>query len=192
MKVKVTPLCLTLCNPMDYTVPEILQARILEWAAFPSGIEPRSPTLQAASLPAEPQGKPKNTAVGSLSLLHGIFPNQESNQGLLISLGYMPRNGIAGSYGGKISPPTWATRETRAIINYHSLISSQFSYLGMTPYHSYLMLPSKLFLFRKEKNISLCLCSVHFSPFLLPKVKDSNLPFHIVLYLLSVLPDTIS
>ena len=27
--------CPTLCNPMDYTVPGILQARILEWAAFP-------------------------------------------------------------------------------------------------------------------------------------------------------------
>ena len=27
--------CLTLCNPMDYTVHGILQARILEWAAFP-------------------------------------------------------------------------------------------------------------------------------------------------------------
>ena len=38
------------------------------------GIEPRSPTLQADSLPAEPQGKPKNTEVGSLSLLQGIFP----------------------------------------------------------------------------------------------------------------------
>ena len=24
----------TLCNPMDYTVHEILQARILEWVAF--------------------------------------------------------------------------------------------------------------------------------------------------------------
>ena len=30
-------------------------------------IKPRSPTLQANSLPAEPQGKPKNTGVGSLS-----------------------------------------------------------------------------------------------------------------------------
>ena len=27
--------CPTLCNPMDYTVNGILQARILEWAAFP-------------------------------------------------------------------------------------------------------------------------------------------------------------
>ena len=54
----------------------ILQARILEWVAFPfsrdlpnPGIKSRSPTLQADSLPAEPQGKPKNTGVGSLSLL---------------------------------------------------------------------------------------------------------------------------
>ena len=34
MKVKVAQLCLTLCNPMD-SVHGILQARILEWAAFP-------------------------------------------------------------------------------------------------------------------------------------------------------------
>ena len=38
------------------------------------GIEPRSLTLQADSLPAEPQGKPKNIGVGSLSLLQQIFP----------------------------------------------------------------------------------------------------------------------
>ena len=37
------------------------------------GIEPRSPTLQADSLSAEPSGKPKNTGVGSLSILQGIF-----------------------------------------------------------------------------------------------------------------------
>jgi len=49
---------------MDYTVHVILQARILEWVAFPfqgnlsnPGIEPRSLALQADSLPAEPQGK---------------------------------------------------------------------------------------------------------------------------------------
>ena len=35
MKMKVTQLCPTLCNPMDYTVHGILQARILEWVAFP-------------------------------------------------------------------------------------------------------------------------------------------------------------
>ena len=50
---------------MDYIVHGIPQARILEWAAFPFSREssqPRDqtqfPTLQADSLPAEPQGKP--------------------------------------------------------------------------------------------------------------------------------------
>ena len=47
------------------------------------GIESRSPTLQADSLLAEPQGKPKNTGVGSLSLLQAIFLTQEWNRGLL-------------------------------------------------------------------------------------------------------------
>ena len=47
------------------------------------GIESRSPALQADSLPAEPQAKPKSTGVGTLSLLQGIFLTLESNQGLL-------------------------------------------------------------------------------------------------------------
>ena len=34
-ELKVAQSCLTLCNPMDYTVYRILQARILEWVAFP-------------------------------------------------------------------------------------------------------------------------------------------------------------
>ena len=49
-------------------------------AAFPfsrdllnPGIKPRSAALQADSLPAEPLGKPKNTGVGSLSLLQRIL-----------------------------------------------------------------------------------------------------------------------
>ena len=65
------------------------------WSGYPfaspgdlpnPGIKPRSPTLQGDSLPAEPQGKPKNTGVGSLSLLQWIFLTQELNQGLLHSL----------------------------------------------------------------------------------------------------------
>ena len=47
------------------------------------GIEHRSSTLQADSLPPEPQGKPKNTGVGSLSLPWWIFLTQELNRGLL-------------------------------------------------------------------------------------------------------------
>ena len=35
VKVKVIQSCPTLCDPMDYTVQGILQARILEWVAFP-------------------------------------------------------------------------------------------------------------------------------------------------------------
>ena len=35
VKVKVIQSCPVLCNPMDYTVHGILQARILEWVAFP-------------------------------------------------------------------------------------------------------------------------------------------------------------
>ena len=65
MKVKVTQSCPTLCDPMDYTVHGILQARILEWVAFPfsrgspnPGIEPKSPTLQADALTSDPPGKP--------------------------------------------------------------------------------------------------------------------------------------
>ena len=89
VKVKATQSRPTLCDPMDYTVHCILQARILEWVPFLlqgdlpiSGVKPRSPALQMDSLPAKPQGKPKNTEVGSLSLLQQIFQTQESNPGL--------------------------------------------------------------------------------------------------------------
>ena len=52
---------------MDYTVHGLLQARILEWLGIPfSGdlpnpaVEPRYPTLQVDSSPAEPPGKPNS------------------------------------------------------------------------------------------------------------------------------------
>ena len=70
---------------MEFSKPE-------HWSGLPCpppgdlpdpGIKPRSPTLRADSLPAEPPGKPKNTGVGRLSLRQGIFPTQELNQGLL-------------------------------------------------------------------------------------------------------------
>ena len=61
VEVKVTQLCPTLCDPMDYTVQGILQARHWSGEPFPSpgdlpnpGIELRSPALQTNSLPAEP------------------------------------------------------------------------------------------------------------------------------------------
>ena len=82
-EVKDAQVCPTLCDCIVYG---ILQARILEWVAFPSPgdfpnpeIKLRSLALQADSLPDEPQGKPKNTEVGGLSHLQGIFPTQELN-----------------------------------------------------------------------------------------------------------------
>ena len=66
-------LCLSLCNPMDGSLPgfsvhEILPARILEWVAFPSpgylpnpGIKPDSPTLQVDYLPLSHWGSPMTT-----------------------------------------------------------------------------------------------------------------------------------
>ena len=88
--VKVTQSCLSLYDPwstqsMGFSRPE-------HWSGepFPSpgdlpnpGIKPRSPALQADSLPAELPGKPRKTGVGGLSLLQQIFPTQESNWGLL-------------------------------------------------------------------------------------------------------------
>ena len=76
----------------------ILQAGILEWIGIQEymeylpclpprdlpkpGTEPRSPTLQVDSL-LTGLVKPKNTREDRLSLLQGIFPTQELNQGLL-------------------------------------------------------------------------------------------------------------
>ena len=64
--------------------------RILEWIAYPvssRSSQPRNRTrvscIAGKTLPAEPQGKPKNTGVCNLPLLQQIFPTQESNQGLL-------------------------------------------------------------------------------------------------------------
>ena len=63
---KVAQLCPTLCDPMDYTVHGILQARILEWVAVPFSRRSSQPgdqtqvsclLLQADSLPTEAQWK---------------------------------------------------------------------------------------------------------------------------------------
>ena len=70
---------------MEFSRPEYW-----EWVAFPfsrGSSQTRDQTqvscIAVGSLPAEPQGKPKNTGVGSLSLLQWMFPIQESNWGLL-------------------------------------------------------------------------------------------------------------
>ena len=45
-EVKVAQSCMTLCDPMDYTVHGILQARILEWVAGSSSRESSQPRDQ--------------------------------------------------------------------------------------------------------------------------------------------------
>ena len=60
VKVKVAQSYLTLCDPIDYTVHGILQARILEWVDFSysmGSFQPRDRTQ--VSRIAESQGKPK-------------------------------------------------------------------------------------------------------------------------------------
>ena len=58
------------CNPQGSSVYRIFQASVLGWLPFPSpgdlpdpGIEPRSPVLQADSLPTELPVKPKHMYV---------------------------------------------------------------------------------------------------------------------------------
>ena len=90
VKVKVAQLRLTLCDPMDYTIHGILQARILEWVAFPfsrGSSQPRDRTQVfciAGGLfnQLSHQGSPRILEWVSY-LLQRIFPTQESNRGLL-------------------------------------------------------------------------------------------------------------
>ena len=91
LPVKVAQSCL-FATPWAIQSMEFFRPEYWSGWPFPSpgdlpnpGIKPRSPALQADSLPAELPGKPKNTGVGSLSLLQQIFPTLESNWGLLHS-----------------------------------------------------------------------------------------------------------
>ena len=77
--------CLTLCDPMECSLPDpsvhgILQARILEWAAMPSsrdlpdpGMEPASPTLAGGFFTTEPPGKPSAMLKTKIFIKQNIF-----------------------------------------------------------------------------------------------------------------------
>ena len=71
------------------------------------GIEPRSPTLQVDSLPAEPPVKLNNTGVGNLSLLQQIFPTQESSWGPLIPGGFFTSWATREAYCHKTNQEMW-------------------------------------------------------------------------------------
>ena len=80
----VTPWTVASQTPLSV---EILQARIqaiqVAMPPFRGSSQPRDQTqvscIAGRFLPSEPEGKPKNTGVGSLSLLQGIFLIQELN-----------------------------------------------------------------------------------------------------------------
>ena len=68
----------------DYRVHGILQARILEWVAFPlSKISSQPGLLHFRQVLYQQSHKERMNGVGSLSLLQQIFPTQELNRGLI-------------------------------------------------------------------------------------------------------------
>ena len=69
---KVAQLCRTLCDPMDYTVHGIFQARILKWVAFPFSVGPSQPRDQTPVLGSFFWG-------GGRSGIHSINLNQMSS-----------------------------------------------------------------------------------------------------------------
>ena len=91
---------------MEFSRPEYWSGQ-----PFPSpgylpnpGIKPRSPTLQEDSLPAEPQRKPKNTGVDSLSLLQGDLPDPEVKPGsLALQADSLPTELSSGPGGKRLS-----------------------------------------------------------------------------------------
>ena len=86
--------CPTLCDPMDidHRAPRSMEFSRQEYwrgkpllspgGLFNSGIEPRSPELQADSLPSEPPGKPlelqRYFSKFSLKYLEMIFPESQN------------------------------------------------------------------------------------------------------------------
>ena len=91
-KVKVSQSCPTLYNPIDYTVHGILQARILEWVAFPFSL------LQG---------------VGCYFLLQGIFLTQGSNPHLLCLLHWQVVSLPLAPSGKPWDKPRWHIKKQR-------------------------------------------------------------------------------
>ena len=124
VKVKVTQSGPTLCNPMDYTVRGILQARILERVVFPfsrgsSQLRDRTQVscIAVDSLPAEPQGKPSHcgsfSCCGAQALRHAgsaVATHQLSNTGPVVTVHRLSCHSMWGLPGPEIElmSPTFA------------------------------------------------------------------------------------
>ena len=103
---------LPICYPVDSTVHGILQARILEWVAFPfsrASFQPRDwgqvSHIVGGLFTSWATRKSKNTQVGSLSLLRRIFTTQESNWDLLHCRQIVYQLRYEGSPGLDSGPP---------------------------------------------------------------------------------------
>ena len=115
VKVKVAQSCLTLCDPMDYTVHEILQARILEWVAYSSGsFWPRNWT-------------------GVSCIVGGFFTNWAIREAFRFSLGRLYILGICPFLPG--CPFHWYTVICHSLMNLcisvMSVVASLFSFLTL-------------------------------------------------------------
>ena len=115
----VIQLCVTLCNPKDCSPPgtsvcEDSPGKNTEWVAMPSSsessqsrIEPRSPTLQADSLPSEPSGKPKNTEWVAYPFSRGSSQPRNQSRVSCIADGFFT---------------SWATREAQGQSSCYELL----------------------------------------------------------------------
>ena len=104
VKGKVVQSCLTLSHPMDYTVHGILQARILEWIVLPlsrGSCQQRDQiqvsSMQADSLPAEPQRNPRILEWVAYHFSRGYSPSRKWTRVSCIAGGFFT---------------SWATRES--------------------------------------------------------------------------------
>ena len=90
-------------RPHGLHSPWILQPRILDWVAFPNpGMEPRSPTLQADSLPAEPQSGPLGG--GGSHFLIGLESDiQGGGYAKTVSILFLNHNSMPGKFPDYLS-----------------------------------------------------------------------------------------
>ena len=79
MTVKVTQSCPTLCDPIDYIICGILQARILEWVAVPFSSRSSQPADQSLSLmsPALAGGFFTTIATWEAQIQYDSCPNKK-------------------------------------------------------------------------------------------------------------------
>ena len=131
-------------------------SRILEWVAFPvsgdlpkPGIEPWSPALQVDFLLAQPPGKPKNTGMGSLSLLHWIFPIPGIKPVSFIVGGFFTNWAIRETPKQHIKWPNFGKKEKNSFKCrlYHKHVISGYIYLVISDTVSLLSLSFLLKLF---------------------------------------------